>query len=152
MKKQTSIILILFLSLFCSPSWGETMDDLVYRDGLYYKKFTDIPFTGETTGKGEGSFKDGKRVGKWVFYFDNGQLMMKGEYKDGKRVGKWINYFDNGQLRQKSEYKDGKAVGEWIHYWDNGQLWYKGVYKDGKKVGKWVYYKYHGTIDEKITY
>ena len=130
MKKLTSIILILFLSLLSSPSMSETltMDDLVERDGLYYKKFTDIPFTGETTGKGEGSFKDGKRVGKWVFYFDN------------------------GQLRQKSEYKDGKAVGEWIHYWDNGQLWYKGVYKDGKKVGKWVYYKYHGTIDEKITY
>ena len=23
------------------------MDDLVQRDGLYYQKFTDVPFTGE---------------------------------------------------------------------------------------------------------
>ena len=26
------------------------MDDLVERDGLYYKKFTDVPFTGEISG------------------------------------------------------------------------------------------------------
>ena len=49
MKKLTSIILILFLSLLSSPSWSETltMDDLVERNDLYYKKFTDVPFTGE---------------------------------------------------------------------------------------------------------
>ncbi len=27
------------------------MDDLVEREGLFYKKFTDVPFTGEVRGQ-----------------------------------------------------------------------------------------------------
>jgi hypothetical protein len=27
------------------------MDDLVKREGLYYKKFSDVPFSGKATGK-----------------------------------------------------------------------------------------------------
>ena len=67
MIKLTSIIFILFLSLLSSPSWSETFADLVYRDGLYYKKFTDVPFTGEITGEVQGSIKNGKKEGEWVF-------------------------------------------------------------------------------------
>jgi antitoxin component YwqK of YwqJK toxin-antitoxin module len=51
------------------------MEDLVERDGLHYKKFTDVPFTGEVTSKGEGSFKDGKEDGPWVYYYRNGQVV-----------------------------------------------------------------------------
>ena len=38
--------------LLPSLALGEevTMDDLVEREGLYYKKFTDVPFNGEVTG------------------------------------------------------------------------------------------------------
>ena len=50
--KLISIFLfIIFISLFSSPSWSETWDDLVERDGLFYKKFTDVPFTGKITQK-----------------------------------------------------------------------------------------------------
>ena len=34
-------------------------DDLVRREGLFYEKFTNIPFTGEATGQIQGSFKNG---------------------------------------------------------------------------------------------
>ena len=37
---------------------GETMDDLVERDGLYYQKFTNVPFTGEVTGKTQRKIKE----------------------------------------------------------------------------------------------
>jgi hypothetical protein len=33
------------------------MDDLVERDGIHYKKFSDAPFTGKITGHTQGSFK-----------------------------------------------------------------------------------------------
>ncbi len=62
--KQT--LLTICLILFALPSWGEalTIDDLVERDGLYYKKFSDVPFTGEISqGKEQGSFNNGKRNG-----------------------------------------------------------------------------------------
>ena len=50
--------------LFPSLALGDTVywDDLVERDGIYYKKFTDVPFTGEVTGQRQGQtnqdFKD----------------------------------------------------------------------------------------------
>ena len=123
MKKLTSIILILFLSLLSSPSWSETltMDDLKERNGLYYKKFTDVPFTGKITGKEQGSFKDGKEEGEWVIYYGNGQLWEKGEYKDGKKLGKWVYYWDNGQILRKGEFKDGKPNGLGTMTWSNLQ-------------------------------
>jgi hypothetical protein len=49
----TSVVLLVLL--FPALALGETMDDLVKRDGLHYKKFTDVPFTGEVTGKKQGS-------------------------------------------------------------------------------------------------
>ena len=33
---------ILFISLLSAPSWSETYSDLVFREGLFYQKFTDV--------------------------------------------------------------------------------------------------------------
>ena len=71
--------------VFLCPSLalGEevTWDDLVRTNGLMYKKFTEVPFTGKTTGQIQGSFKDGKKDGPWVEYRDNGRLQSKIFYK-----------------------------------------------------------------------
>ena len=50
--------------------WSETltMDYLVERNNLYYKKFTNVPFTGEISGEKNGSFKKGKKDGEWLCY------------------------------------------------------------------------------------
>ena len=62
------------------------MDDLIVRDGLFYKLFSDVPFTGKLTGYQQGSFKNGERDGPWVGYYENGQLWYKGNFKNGKRI------------------------------------------------------------------
>jgi hypothetical protein len=38
---------LLALSLAASAAFATSEDDLIYTDGLAYKKFTDVPFTGE---------------------------------------------------------------------------------------------------------
>ncbi len=88
--------IITLISLFSSPSWSETLarTDLVARGGLYYKKFTETPFTGEISGIQNGKFNKGKREGKWVYYHKNGQLGAKGSYKDGEYEGLWEQYFE----------------------------------------------------------
>ena len=45
-------LLIIFTLLLTSVSWSKDVDikDLVKRDGLYYEKFTDEPFTGNVIG------------------------------------------------------------------------------------------------------
>jgi hypothetical protein len=137
MKRFLAPILLVTL-LFPSLALGQavTMDDLVITNGLFYKKFINVPFTGEVTGLEQGAFKDGKREGPWVRYFDNGQLAFKGTFKDGKREGPWVFYYDNGQLESEGTYKDGKADGPWIAFNEDGTVWgtYTGTFKDGEKV------------------
>ena len=84
--------LVLMVLLLPALALGETMDDLVERDGIHYKKFTEVPFTGKITGKvtgvEQGSFKDGKKDGPWVGFKQDGTVWLEstGTYKDGVKV------------------------------------------------------------------
>ena len=74
MKHFTVLLTIVFISLISSPSWSETMGDLVKRNDLYYKKFTNVPFTGEISEeKYKGHFKDGLKNGSWQHYTESEQ-------------------------------------------------------------------------------
>ena len=61
-------------------------DDLVRREGLFYKKFTNVPFTGEATGQKQGKLKDGTREGEWRSYYDTGGLAWTGTFKNAERI------------------------------------------------------------------
>ena len=88
--------MVLMVLLLPALALGETMDDLVNRDGLYYKNFTDVPFTG-----------------KIVDYHPHGQLRKKETHKDGKKDGLWVFYGENGQLLSKLTVgQDGKIIVE----------------------------------------
>ena len=41
--------------LFPALAYGVTMKDLVEREGIHYEKFSDVHFTGKTTGKTQGT-------------------------------------------------------------------------------------------------
>ena len=132
--KQT--LLTICLIVFALSSWGETltMNDLVIRDNLYYKKFTNVPFTGEISGLENGSFEKGKKNGPWENYHTNGQLWVKGNYKDGIRDGFWEAYFDDGQSMYKANYKDGKPDGLEEMFDEDGNLTFTYEYKDGELI------------------
>ena len=82
--------MVLIVLLSPALALGETMDDLMTKDGLYYKNyykiFIGVPFTGKVTGKEQGSIKNGKKDGLWVYYHDNGQLWKKETFKDGVKI------------------------------------------------------------------
>ena len=151
MKPIITFITILFITLLSSPSWSETMEDLVKRDGLYYKKFTDVPFSGVITGQRNGKIKKGKRSGLWKIYNENGQLSERVEYKDGKIYGLWEYYYENGQVTMRGNFKDGKPHGLLEDYYENGQLSSKGSYRDGKKEGLWEYFNKDGSVNTEKT-
>ena len=152
MRKLTFLLspLLLITLLFPALASGETMDDLVKREGLYYKKFTERPFTGKVTGRNQGLFKNGKRNGPWVRYHSNGQLWFKVTYKDFKREGPWVEYRRNGQLWVQSTFKNGKQDGLRSVFWENGQIMNTQLYRDGKRVGPLVLYNEDGTVSERI--
>ena len=152
MKKLLITFFTVFFCLTSSIGWSLELNDLVKRDGIYYEKFSDVPFTGKTTGPDQGSFKNGKKDGSWISYWGNGQLSFKGDYKNDKREGSWVRYWDNGQLNYKGDYKNGKREGSWVSYHENGQLNEKSYIKNGEKDGSWVRYWKNGQLRDKGDY
>ena len=98
------------------------MDDLVEREGLHYKKFSVVPFTGKTTGNVQGTFRNGKKHGPWVSYWDNGQLQEKGTYKNGKLDGPRVTYNFYGTVEEGPFYLD----------WEE----YTKTFKDGVRISE----------------
>ncbi|MDC1073392.1 toxin-antitoxin system YwqK family antitoxin [Gammaproteobacteria bacterium] len=173
--------IILLFSMISTPIvFGEEsyeMSELVERDGLYYKKFTDIPFTGTVTGKEQGTLKDGKKAdglwityhdngqlqskvgyknhlldGPWIWYHENGQISTKGNYKKNGPDGLWVYYHENGQLKSETNKKDGWSEGPAVGYHENGQLSIRGTYKNSQREGTWVFYYDNGQLLSKGNY
>ena len=111
-------------------------DDLVVRNGIFYKKFTDVPFIGDVIGHQNGTIINGKRDGFWESYYDNGQLNWKGNYKDDCLDGPWEYYHENGQLSYKGNYKAGLEEGLFEHFQKNGKFEKKERWKNGRRVFK----------------
>ena len=74
MKIKITLQIFPLIFFMFSPSWSETMtmDDLVERNNLYYKRFSFVPYTGGISGyrveggeelSEKGSFRKGKK--KW---------------------------------------------------------------------------------------
>jgi antitoxin component YwqK of YwqJK toxin-antitoxin module len=111
MKKLTLTLLTCLLFLSPNVVLSETIVDLVVRDGLYYKKSSDVPFSGKITG------------------------LSKGTFPNGKVDVTWIGYYDNGQLNYKTTFNKLKMEGDSVHYHKNGQLWSRGNFKNGEREG-----------------
>ena len=137
-------LVVLVALLFPSLTQGKTakFEDLVWRGNLQTKKYSDVPFTGDVKGQGWGQVQNGKRVGPWIWYHENGQVMYKGAYTDGKQDGHWVQYYSSGQLSSQGTYMNGKREGPWVFYASNGQKHLKedkyhqgsGTYKNGNKI------------------
>ena len=137
----------ILLCLSASIVWSETMADLNWRDGVYYKKLSDVPFNGKVNGDIEGLFKNGKKEGTWFRYYKNGELFSVSNYKAGKKNGAWITYSNKGMLIEKGMYKNDFEEGDWIRLYENGKINYKGKFKNGKKIGFWIAYHYNGQLN-----
>ena len=164
------LYLALSLTFFFIPFsiLGETMSDLIWNNGLYYKKGSKTPFDGIVTGEINGSFINGKKHGKWTRHYNNGrrfsisnyylgvkngsfvtfskngQYIEKGKYKNNLEDGLWLRFFENGKINYKGKFINGKKTGVWVRYYYNGQLEYKGSFNNGKKDGIWEFYSSNG--------
>jgi len=134
MKIINTFLTVLLITLLSCSSWGMPLYELIERNGLYYPRFSDVPFTGEVTGGHQGSLKNGNAEGAWFSYHDDGQLRSKGNFKNGEEDGVWVVYWDNGQLRSKGNYKNGKKEGVWVGWNKIGQSSKKDNYKNGVNI------------------
>ena len=117
-----TLILTFLLSLVSFSVLGVDIKDLVKRDGLYYQKSTDSPFTGKVRGLSEGLIRDGKQEGPWIEFHRKRKLYLKGNYENGKRNGSWTAYWSSGQLVHQAIFKNGVREGNWNDYINDGNV------------------------------
>ena len=68
---RVTLILTFLLSLVSFPCLGVDFDDLVERDGLYYNKSTDSPYTGKVRGLSEGLIRDAVKSTQKLDIYDS---------------------------------------------------------------------------------
>lgn len=92
----------------------------------------------------EGDYENGQQVGKWTYFYPNGQKKAQGEYKDGLKHSLWTIWYEDGQKKEEGKYDLDREVGHWRFWYENGQERCNGKYDNGDQVGKWSYYKKNG--------
>ena len=138
MVRHMKILLtIVCLVLVSSYSYSEEVseDQLVVREGVYYKNFSTTPFTGT-----------------YVEFYENGQLLWMGNLKDGKQDGLWKGYNEKGQLVNRGNWRNGKQHGLYETFYENGQLWTRSNYKDGELHGLSEQFYENGQLKSQINY
>ncbi|MDC0379018.1 hypothetical protein OAM79_00830 [Litorivicinus sp.] len=123
--------------LFCPFSIAASFDDLVERDGVYYQKSSQVPYTGQIDGIEKGLIRNGKKEGRWTTFFSDGRALSKAHFKNGILNGHFESYQSNGDVRAIGNYKDGKRSGDWVTYQSSGEVWQtlSGTFIGGVKVG-----------------
>ncbi|MDC3087456.1 hypothetical protein OA343_02915 [Paracoccaceae bacterium] len=127
--KKVDLAVIFLTLLFCSSKiYGQSLlckstglscpvelNELVKRGELYYKKFSDKPFSGKVGGQQQGMIKHGKKSGSWKQFYKNGQLHISSTYKKGKLDGMYEEYGVYGKEGPKGMYENGVREGKWVN-------------------------------------
>ena len=137
------LFILLFIIISCNNN--SSNKNLVWRGGLAYKINSSTPFSGtgtktfpesndETSKMRKGRFKNGKEVGKWTGYWENGQQWLEGNYINGKKDGYWTFWWSNGNKRDSGRYKLGKPVGVWKGWWQNGDKYSESTFNNNGQL------------------
>jgi antitoxin component YwqK of YwqJK toxin-antitoxin module len=92
------------------------------------------------------------KQGKWIKYYDNGQIKYKGFFIDNKPTGTFTYYHPNGKIKSVLNYDEaGYASAEL--FWSNGNKAAKGVYDENRERHKtWMLYYEDGIMSAIINY
>lgn len=167
----------LFLKLRVEPA---SLNQLTYKEGIYYKIDSQEPFTGmvksfykpgevhfysiayddvyentENSPKQEqyrGFFSKGKRDGVHKTFYPTGVLREEGLYKDGRRVGAHKTFYKSGKLESEWKFKDGIAV-DGIHkvFFENGNTMNEIPFENGEIQGTARTFREDGTLLSEIS-
>ena len=104
----------------------------------------------------EATYDDGRIVGKWTEYYDNGQVYRTGEtfgsanglnrIDDPLRTGQWLHFYPDGTLQFEGFYRNNLLVGRAVQYHPNGQVRFEGTFDNGRLSGLWVEYWDNGQV------
>tara|TARA_Y100001960_G_scaffold332583_1_gene433667 strand:+ start:3333 stop:3704 length:372 start_codon:yes stop_codon:yes gene_type:complete len=113
MKYLGSLFIFITVLLTVHTVLSETVDrkKLVVRNGILYKHFSSVPYSGIVTGQWAGKLVDGKKFGPWKTYWLNGSLASEGKYiSGGIKTGVWKHYDTDGRVVSKYTYSAEESL------------------------------------------
>ena len=124
------------------PTNQKRVETIVHRGRLELEGFDDWweakPAQMVVTG-------EDKQHGPIRSWYQNGQAKMVGNLDDGVRVGRFVWWHENGSKQSMGSYdKAGRKIGQWIWWHDNGVKSIVGQYEDDKPAGKWQWWDRDG--------
>ncbi|MHC1706789.1 MAG: toxin-antitoxin system YwqK family antitoxin [Bacteroidales bacterium] len=105
--------------------------------------------------------KEGLQQGKWVTFWDNGNIHTEGSYRGGKKNGYFREYTPDGKLFKMFKYIDDELqadaeeiakIDERADYYSNGKLKVMAQYKNNLPDGLWREYTEEGKLDKGFLY
>ncbi|MGL4253899.1 MAG: toxin-antitoxin system YwqK family antitoxin [Fusobacteriaceae bacterium] len=148
MVKKICFIFIVFNTCIFSNSQPIIEKSLLHiKNGIFIPKGGKTPFTGMATNERDREFyRDGKPHGKWLNFYENGNLKSIESWKDGILNGKHILYNQDEIKLSEIYYRDGNEDGKYILFHDNGIPYIVGEFIDGEASGIWYYYNESGKL------
>jgi len=101
---------------------------------------------------GSGQYKNGKRNGRWSWWYENGRNKEIIYWESGKKVGSYKKWYENGKLASKIYYDDDKKNGFASAWYINGVKKYEGIYRQGLMDGRWIYWDQNNRIQNEENY
>lgn len=108
------------------------------------KSYTIDKKTGTKALISEVEYKEGKKDGIAIVYYENGNKKCDCTYKDGELDGLSKVYYENGVLKNMINYTKGKVNGMAEFYYPSGIIQSKENYLNGKSEGQTILYNKQG--------
>jgi hypothetical protein len=100
----------------------------------------------------EGAMLDGKRHGKWLFWYKDGKRQLEGDYLNGQKTGTWVKWDECGTKIVEGEFLYGKMHGKWTDWYANRQKAQESHWHLGKRDGTWKSWDVHGAVQNVAHY
>ncbi|MGL4403946.1 MAG: toxin-antitoxin system YwqK family antitoxin [Fusobacteriaceae bacterium] len=123
MKKIKLIVATIMILMITGCGKPVELSTLQNRQGTYYSINSQKPYSG-----------------KFINYYQNGQIEQEGSLKNGLLDKNYFSYYPNGQMRVQSGYKAGVPDGKLIAFYENGEKKCELSYLDGKLEGSNIVY------------
>ncbi len=80
-------------------------------------------------------YHSGKKIGKHIGYWENGQTQFEFYFEDGEYHGIAKEWYQNGQTYRTFHYEHGYEQGSQKMWWENGIIRANYVVKNGRRYG-----------------
>lgn len=91
-------------------------------------------------------FKKKIKSGKFIMYYENGNIEKNMNYVNGKKDGKYLAYSENGTIEEEIDYINDKIDGKYRTYYENGTIEADIAYSESKRNGEYLIYRKTGQL------